>query len=1694
MAEGYSNRYLEQIRAARKAAEDRGRPTKWKPTAGSGARKAPIGYGEISSGNPDLDQANEAYASTRAEAEALGNPDASKGGEGDKSFIEKVLGVLEKPLDIISQPLFAQTETALTNASTSSRNLKEDSSLLSQLGEATRAAAAAQGSSNIFGLASKLFDSEYETADENLGSKNQKLTPGSILKGEGNAVPRWRQMLEEAGQDTSDLEDEDLLRSFALLRPEEDDNFLDKAGNFIAGTAIDIVSDPLTYATMGTGGVVSGAARGGARAVAGAARTAVRDALAGTGRTLEREAVEAASREAAQSSLEAAQRLAAKPFTPSVTEADFLAGKRTGLEASQAAKKAGYNTGQAPEQVGLDVSDTARQAASNTQDALASQAPVQASRGTFGAGDELAGRLAPDAPEFQFLTPSRLPEPELLASRPVPRRTPVEPTVVGEDLPLPRGNAFPEPPAARRVEPRTLKEAQDFVKGTDAYKRTSPTRKSQLLKQAADEFAETFDDSKSYVNRAQEVLRAAQADGARFSRGQQGTIAKAVTGLRKSQAELGRVTSDIAANRASKAAVDAEIVSLRDAAKVAPYGQKGVVRNQVKAKLAESRKLVEDAADLERRRLSLHANELTDGFNRINDIASSPANRPAFQAAASTVNVGRQLELGAGGRTLRDMSEELERNAVRLTPEQEAAEIAAEEAANRAALTESRMSTVDGLVERKLDRAQRRNDRWRQQYERLTERERKVWEKENAEALSSAQRAVNDIIPQTPREMTVDTLADAAEKGFMLKGGRGVRQEVQANLTEMGFSADEAAQLTREIVSSIQGTTNGALGGLGLVNPLTNTRLLGTAGAGVNVDRLGLGGLAEAAYSVQNLVRSTRAYRFVADRMNGRYGQIMGDFLRSSGSDADFAAFKAKRASMEASNEMLGTFADTARNRLASVTQLITDGTGRKAKVNPEMHRALTDLFGNPEADISHLSAAQQQAVRAAHQEVKDTFEEFGIQLADLQESIGLITPAEAAELRKFARSGNFQPRVMTDASAAERQRVTVNHAGVQRKRGYSPGARKPGMYETDVVDDLTGDIADQAARPMTNMEANAAELAAGGKNEFLTDPIELLDKYSNSIGYTFARLRQVDVLKKAGLLKTIPDTGVEKGWAAVGGAATEGRTLTESVAKMMVPENMAEEVGRLVTASRPRIDNYMTKFFDSFMGGWKTWATTARGPGYHVRNGIGLAWQNYLAGVTGRELKWQAQIMRASAKNTKAVRDFLLTGQGEGLSPALRDAASQLTAAKGNQLTLADLDQLLDASMRESLGSKMVDGKFSLYDAWSLGRRNQVTQDNRLLEDLGMDRVTAGNLTRDPNTATLFRNTAQADRSGFQRQADRLVNNWWVRLNSDLAQGFETYGRGSAFIKGLRRFGVEDAGETASGWTKALHFDYDDLSEFERNFVKRFALPFYTFSRNNIPSQLLNLVNQPGKFAALYHMQENMKEQFGAAEGSERDALNDILPDWVRERGGFISNLGTDQAPIGIMLESPATDLNKVFDLDGVVGVNWEELVNMSNPLIKAGVETVAEKDLQTGASLEGTRDTPWYLGPLGSGAGESGNKQVPAAIANLGNDLIPFLGQIDRVTGGLPDRLMGRESRQKDRLWGNLATNLVGAPVMTYDQKQQEQELRRRENDLDASNRSLAFSQGLDRDEQSLIREAIRAGYDDAYIQELIEALRNN
>jgi hypothetical protein len=180
------------------------------------------------------------------------------------------------------------------------------------------------------------------------------------------------------------------------------------------------------------------------------------------------------------------------------------------------------------------------------------------------------------------------------------------------------------------------------------------------------------------------------------------------------------------------------------------------------------------------------------------------------------------------------------------------------------------------------------------------------------------------------------------------------------------------------------------------------------------------------------------------------------------------------------------------------------------------------------------------------------------------------------------------------------------------------------------------------------------------------------------------------------------------------------------------------------------------------------------------------------------------------------------------------------------------------------------------------------------------------------------------------------------IRLASKVAQDVnrngENWGRLVHYLYRREHQGMSI--EDAAWEVKKAHFDYEDLTEFERKKLKGGFIPFYTWTRKNIPYQLQAIITHPGQYATFPKFATEMTKASGGEEG-------DILPSYMTKNMSFRVPLGkhtytTPQIGVG--------DLARFFEGRGQAS---QSALAMLNPAFKVPLELTLNKSFFTGQPL---------------------------------------------------------------------------------------------------------------------------------------------
>lgn len=1041
------------------------------------------------------------------------------------------------------------------------------------------------------------------------------------------------------------------------------------------------------------------------------------------------------------------------------------------------------------------------------------------------------------------------------------------------------------------------------------------------------------------------------------------------------------------------------------------------------------------------------------------------------------------------------------------------------------------------------------------------------------------------IAPEAPPvDDFVDRVASAAAEGQIIGGGRGARDAIQRVLSER-YSPDEAARLTRSILSR---TTGEVRGGIGVRAPFLGRSAEGaivpgreaatrrlvdlTPGAGYATDALGLRSFAEASRKVFNQYRSTSVYQNWSKLMNGRFGQEYASVIRNSTGKGGMTydefskivgADKRMLSGLQARDEAAGLLLVTAKNMLDRAPS--PEDAKRAAEEYLQMGDNMVLAAGANESERVGFEVASSLRLHGENMfdELLSEAERAGVEVGNLRTLADNYVPrplsGEEIARRKAAgvdataysaqdpRSFGFvvdpntgKARSLSAAEMNQRLGRKVFETdplkvASQQYASYSEFIGKLSLVgdlkKTGLLTEITPDLVklpnmkkllkrldkfnvryasiDDAIRSYLDVAQQSGDFAAVQlANDALselatsrqtidsvlsgisdTDPESLravgtLVKTMSSVlstgekfGVILTAKQKEKLLSKSGLVRQKATSqeamdAIARGLAPIGGGEIDVR-LPRGMSNMYASESVRDAVEKYFKVNT-KGSSVVRKFFDNvyrpYYTLFKTYATIGRPGGYHVRNLIGGMWNNYLSDVAGADHTLAASVLK-SAADTKATAksavDNVLAGKASGLSgdeDKLANYVADLARSRGTTVTDYEVDQLADFLLMNKL-SKVKIGDTNLAEVYISAADNGVLRSKRALNEIRMEARAEGDTLSDalldPDFINLFRGS-RAELSRVQNALNRTANWSLLRRSAQASDISENFLRLAAFISGARRFGIEDGGEAANWLVKGTHFDYQDLSDFERQVLKN-IIPFYVWTRRNVPLQFWSLMNQPGKFNKLEFAQDELQNQFGA-EG-DTEGMNQIVPEWMRNKMGFVSMFeGPSGAPIAIGLESPALDLNRYLAFGAptqAAEATWKEAVSASNPLFKALVEATTGVDTFTGAPISDKGEpVPFMVPGVGFRTAE-GEAAVPSQFVNIASDLLPPVGIVNRLTG---------RGTQGERIVTNYLSQFLGAPVSTLTPRQVTGEIRSREErlsrNIEREINDLAYQFNVDRE----------------------------
>jgi hypothetical protein len=190
------------------------------------------------------------------------------------------------------------------------------------------------------------------------------------------------------------------------------------------------------------------------------------------------------------------------------------------------------------------------------------------------------------------------------------------------------------------------------------------------------------------------------------------------------------------------------------------------------------------------------------------------------------------------------------------------------------------------------------------------------------------------------------------------------------------------------------------------------------------------------------------------------------------------------------------------------------------------------------------------------------------------------------------------------------------------------------------------------------------------------------------------------------------------------------------------------------------------------------------------------------------------------------------------------------------------------------------------------------------------------------------------------------------------VAEKREEYMRMAHFIHALKEEApkfknLDEAASAAGARVRKWKIDYGDVTDFERHVMKR-AIPFYTWSRKNIPLQIEALAMRPGRVAVIPKGQRAIENLLGTV-GEPGDL--DSVPKWMKEMAPIrLRGEGEGKNAIYWLPSLPFQDIGKYTE-GGQQGI-LQSIMSQITPAARVPFEMATGKQVFSGANTPGNAE----------------------------------------------------------------------------------------------------------------------------------------
>jgi hypothetical protein len=607
-----------------------------------------------------------------------------------------------------------------------------------------------------------------------------------------------------------------------------------------------------------------------------------------------------------------------------------------------------------------------------------------------------------------------------------------------------------------------------------------------------------------------------------------------------------------------------------------------------------------------------------------------------------------------------------------------------------------------------------------------------------------------------------------------------------------------------------------------------------------------------------------------------------------------------------------------------------------------------------------------------------------------------------------------------------------------------------------------------------TGRVAGSAEVTSGKNLALLSPSVREISTDTTPQFFEFLKTSGYTDIFGADFARGAQRTGVA-------GSADPRTRVAVEMADMYGPRKLMDSLNTMFRAYKDPGNEFLKFYENVYMPYYRTakvWMTLGRGPGFVLRNLNGGMWNLHINQVGSVQANASAALqqakMHARERVKKALGPQAFDERTSDAAALFKEEFSKIIKNRYKDSStfidgMNDGDALIEIfellhlngldSGRETarvLGTILDSGRNRTGYPMALRRKREVEGKVKTVNDF---------IEMTPGGASAVK---PEEMTKYQRAIALMTDeNPWIRAMSNLTGASEDFLRTAAYIKGVQEFGLETAesgirGYRASLTVKATQFDYSDLSAFERDILKA-LLPFYTWTRYNLPMQIRLLLHEPGKVAQAIRFNGELARMFSepsddgypyASYVDEKfgwvmpESKFDWLPGWLQPQG---------DVSMGIVWGEPVADVNRLFRSPGAAAgalgpsnfllqaINTRELGQNLNPLAPAVFSAWGASAYASDPSvMPGDREKAmgwlrligWQKDP------NTGDPTASRAIADSIRAIFPMVGLLER---NFP-QAFGGERQQGRQFTSLIGSSLLGLPMATEDEWKAASEMRRR------------------------------------------------